>query len=122
MVGATGFEPATFRSQSGTNQATGGSGKPLLPLFLREFATWGNPRKLRAATGCQPFVSQLASRLPVPRSSSSVRDSDDQDATLLHSVDDAERKSSEQVAPRSVLVRRPCFRQTSNRRFGCIHF
>ena len=102
--------------------ATRGSGRPLPPLFPRKFATWGNTRKLRAATDCQPFVSQLASRLPVARSSPSVRDSDDQDAILLNSVDDAERKSSEQIAPRSVLVRRPCFRQTSNRRFGCIHF
>src|SRR4030095_17253512 len=58
MVGATGFEPATPCAQGEETHTTGGSGRPLPLVFLRNFAIWGNCRKPRAATDCQPIVSQ----------------------------------------------------------------
>ena len=85
LVGAEGFEPPTLCSQS-IPWGNWGSGKPLPLVFLRNFATWGNPRKPRAATHCQPIVSRPRSRrgflaqncshaqLSNPRESSGVLD------------------------------------------------
>jgi hypothetical protein len=123
MVGATGFEPATPCAQGGTSGSTGGSGRPLPFVFLRNFATWGNCRKPRAATDCQPIVSQrhLQSRSPIARPTASVRDRNNENAIDLNSVNDAERKASQEVAASAVVVARPRFRQTHDRRFGGVY-
>ena len=57
VVAATGFEPATPWAQGERTHATRGSGRPLPLVFLRKFPTWGNCRKPRAATDCQPRPS-----------------------------------------------------------------
>ena len=45
-------------AQGERTHTTGGSGRPLPLVSLRNFAIWGNCRKPRAATDCQPIVSQ----------------------------------------------------------------
>jgi hypothetical protein len=54
--------PRPLCSQSTNSGAIGGSARPLPLVFLRDFATWGNTRKPRAATHCQPIVSQRPAR------------------------------------------------------------
>src|SRR5690349_14971184 len=66
VVGATGFEPATPCAQGEGTHTTGGSGRPLPLVFIRKFPTWGNCRKPRAATDCQPIVSQRLIEDPLP--------------------------------------------------------
>src|SRR4051794_5393779 len=74
VVGATGFEPATPCAQGERTHTTGGSGRPLPLVFLSNFAIWGNCRKPRAATDCQPIVIQrlIEDRLPKARPSHQI--------------------------------------------------
>src|SRR5438876_6373462 len=57
LVGQAGLEPATSWFVGRRKGAIGGSGRPLPHVFRPVFAIWDNPRKLRAATDCQSFVS-----------------------------------------------------------------
>jgi hypothetical protein len=68
-----GYRTRDLLSHSRKNRATWGSGKPLPFVFLRKFVIWGNPRKPRAATDCQPFVSQLAPGISLVLVTRSIR-------------------------------------------------
>jgi len=55
-----GVEPATPGLEGRGYEATGGSGKPLLPVFLGVSHTRGNPDPPPAATDCPWIVHTLA--------------------------------------------------------------
>jgi hypothetical protein len=55
-----GFEPATLGLEGRGYEATGGSGKPLLPIFLGFSHTQGNPDPSPAATDCPWIVHNVA--------------------------------------------------------------
>ncbi len=67
---------------------------------------------------CHP----LSPRLPVTGTSARVRHGDDHHTVRFNSVDDAERKTPQQVSTGTVLKRRPCLWEPSDCRFRSVHF
>jgi hypothetical protein len=58
-----GLEPATLGLEGRGYEATGGSGKPLLLVFLGFSHTRGNPDLPPAATDCPWIVHDVAARV-----------------------------------------------------------
>ena len=68
-----GLEPATLGLEVRRKEATGGSGRPLLPCLLASSTAAGNPTRRGLDTVCLPFVSRAphlraeALQVPSPR-------------------------------------------------------
>src|SRR5881409_1408630 len=80
------------------------------------------PRASRTFSAAIAPFAMLArhreSGFPVPRSSVTVCDGDDQNASGFDAVDDAERITPKQVPTCAVVERRPSVRELHNRGFG----